>query len=55
MLTTSLDLRKWDGIVQLTPQASGRHTGVLSMCAKDDAQVTAHRLNSENFLRSTAC
>lgn len=40
MLTTSLDLGKWDGMVQVTAAPSGAHTGVIGMCAKDGAPVT---------------
>ncbi|MFO1094426.1 MAG: hypothetical protein U0992_14145 [Planctomycetaceae bacterium] len=39
MLTTSLDLGKWDGMVQITTAASGKHTGVLGLCVKDGAPV----------------
>ncbi|MBL8852121.1 MAG: hypothetical protein JNG89_20780 [Planctomycetaceae bacterium] len=39
MLTSSLELGKWDGAVQLTTQPSGLHTGVLGICAKDGAPV----------------
>lgn len=40
MLTSSLDLARWDGFVQVIPQSSGKHTGIIGMSAKDGAQLT---------------
>lgn len=39
MLTTSLDLGKWDGVVQVTPHSSGKHTGLLGIAASDGSPV----------------
>jgi len=40
MLTSSLDLARWDGFVQVIPQSSGKHTGIIGMSAKDGAPLT---------------
>jgi hypothetical protein len=39
MLTSSLDLQRWDGFVQIVPQTSGKHTGIIGMSAKDGAPL----------------
>lgn len=41
MLTSSLELGRWDGYVQIVPQASGKYTGIIGMRAKDGAPLTA--------------
>jgi hypothetical protein len=40
MLTSSLDLARWDGVMQVIPQSSGKHTGIIGMSAKDGAPLT---------------
>ena len=39
MLTSSLELGKWDGVVQITQHSGGKHTGLLGICAKDSGPV----------------
>lgn len=39
MLTTSLDLGKWDGMAQVTKGSSGKHTGLIGLCLKDGAPI----------------
>lgn len=39
LLTNSLDVGRCDGMIQITPDADGRHTVLLGCCAKETAAV----------------
>ena len=39
LLTNSLDVGRCDGMIQITPDADGRHTALLGCCAKETAAV----------------
>lgn len=40
MMTSSLELGRWDGFVQVVRQASGKYTGIIGMRANDGAPLT---------------
>lgn len=39
-LTASLDLRKWDGLMQISPNENGTHSGLLAFSMKGPARIT---------------
>lgn len=39
ILTASLDLGKVDGVVEVTQQSSGKHTGVMAVCAAEGGRA----------------